>query len=59
MGTSRGNSRVLRFDGMGAFMDTFVPQGTGGMNAPNSICFGSGVLAMRKDRRNRLSNQAT
>ena len=43
----------------GRFMDTFVPQGTGGMNAPNSICFGSGVLAMRKDRRNRLSNQAT
>jgi DNA-binding beta-propeller fold protein YncE len=34
---SRGNSRVLRFDSTGAFMDTFVPQGTGGLNAPNSI----------------------
>ena len=34
---SRGNSRVLRFDSTGAFLDTFVPQGMGGLNAPNSL----------------------
>jgi uncharacterized protein (TIGR03437 family) len=37
---SRGNSRVLRFDGTtGEFIDTFVPQGTGGLNAANSMLF--------------------
>ena len=37
---SRRNSRVLRFDGAtGEFIDTFVPQGTGGLNAPNSMLF--------------------
>jgi DNA-binding beta-propeller fold protein YncE len=36
---SRGNSRVLRFDRKGGFSGTLVPQGTGGLNAPNSILF--------------------
>jgi hypothetical protein len=37
---SRANSRVLRFDGTtGEFIDTFVEQGTGGLNAPNSMLF--------------------
>ena len=37
---SRGNSRVLRFDGTtGEFIDTFVEQGTGGLSGPNSMVF--------------------
>jgi hypothetical protein len=37
---SRVTRRVLRFDGAtGAFLGTFVPQSTGGLNAPNSTLF--------------------
>jgi DNA-binding beta-propeller fold protein YncE len=38
--TSHGNSSVLRYDGQtGAFIDEFVPSGSGGLSGPNYLIF--------------------
>lgn len=40
---SSGNERVLRYNGTtGAFIDTFVPSGSGGLNVPRSLAIGPG-----------------
>jgi hypothetical protein len=36
---SRANSQVLRFHPDGSFVDVFIPQGSGGLSAPNDLLF--------------------
>jgi len=39
--TSAGSDSVLRYDGQtGAFLDAFVPSGSGGLNDPTALVFG-------------------